>query len=67
MTTDDCILAWDLCNELFSYSRPPEEIPDIAKAEFAWLKSIHDGCKQLGAKAPITVGIHPAHGRKGIE
>lgn len=65
--TDDRILAWDLCNEPFSYSRPPEEIPDIAKAEFAWLKGIHAGCKQLGVKVPITVGIHPIHGRKGIE
>jgi len=64
---DPRIFAWDLCNEPFSYGRPPEEIPDIVKAEFAWLKNLYDTCKKLGATAPITVGIHPGHGRKGIE
>lgn len=64
---DDRILAWDLCNEPFAYSRPQAEMPEIAKAEFEWLKAMHDGCKRLGATAPITVGIHPGHGRAGIE
>lgn len=56
---DPRILAWDLSNEPYSYSRPREEIPEIVEAESAWLKSIHDKCKELGATAPITVGIHP--------
>ena len=56
---DPRILAWDLCNEPYAYSCPRESIPEIVKAETAWLKSLHDTCKTLGAKAPITVGIHP--------
>lgn len=56
---DPRILAWDLSNEPYSYSCPRESIPDIVKAETAWLKGLHDTCKTLGAKAPITVGIHP--------
>ena len=55
---DPRILAWDLCNEPYSYSTPRESIPDIVNAETAWLKILHDTCKKLGAKAPITVGIH---------
>lgn len=51
---DPRIFAWDLCNEPF----PSESFPDIAKAEFDWLRDMHDQCKRLGASAPITVGIH---------
>lgn len=64
---DGRILAWDLCNEPFSYGCAPETIPDIVKAEFAWLKGLYDRCKSLGAKAPVTVGIHQGHGLKGLE
>ena len=64
---DDRILVWDLCNEPFAYGQPPAEIPEIAKSEFEWLKAMYDTCKRLGATAPITVGIHPDHGRAGIE
>jgi len=35
---DPRILAWDLCNEPFAYGCPPAEIPDIVKAEYAWLE-----------------------------
>lgn len=56
---DPRILAWDLCNEPFSYGCPPEKIPEIDKAELAWLKGLYGACKKLGAAAPITVGIHP--------
>jgi hypothetical protein len=56
---DRRILAWDLCNEPFSYSCPRQEIPQIADAEFQWLKGLYDQCKRLQAAAPITVGIHP--------
>jgi len=54
---DPRVLAWDLCNEPFAYSCPREAIPDIDRAESAWLKSLRDACKELGAKAPITIGI----------
>jgi hypothetical protein len=56
---DARILAWDLCNEPYAYNGPRENVPDIVKAETAWLKGLYDQCKKLGAKAPITVGIHP--------
>jgi hypothetical protein len=64
---DARILAWDLCNEPFSYLVPQSALPDIAHAEYAWLEYLHRGCKTLGAQAPITVGVHPGHGRYGLE
>ena len=65
--TDSRILAWDLSNEPFSYSCPPSEIPEIVKAEFAWLEETYKTCKKLGAQAPLTVGIHPGHKLLGME
>ena len=57
---DPRILAWDLCNEPYSYGMPRDKMPAcIVGAETAWLKKVHEQCKHLGAKAPITVGIHP--------
>jgi hypothetical protein len=56
---DSRILAWDLCNEPYSYSCPRESIPAIVGAETAWLRSIGERSRKLGAEAPITVGIHP--------
>jgi hypothetical protein len=57
---DPRILAWDLCNEPYSYSLPREKMPGgIVEAESAWLKGLYDKCKQLGATAPITVGNPP--------
>ena len=66
-SSDPVVFAWDLCNEPFSYSCPPEEIPEIAKAEYSWLEGIYNTCKGLGAKAPLTVGIHSGYGLKGIQ
>ena len=64
---DPRVFAWDLCNEPFSYGCPPGDIPDIARAEFQWLEGLYRQCKQLKAKAPITVGIHQCCERlKGI-
>lgn len=63
---DSRILAWDLCNEPFAYSRPSKDIPDIVEAEYAWLERMHGIAKRCGAQAPITVGIHPGHGLDGI-
>jgi endo-1,4-beta-mannosidase len=56
---DPRILAWDLCNEPYAYSTPRESIPDIVQAETNWLKYLYNKCKELGAEAPVTVGIHP--------
>lgn len=56
---DPRILAWDLCNEPFAYGLPREKMPlQIVESETAWLTMLHDRCKELGARAPITVGIH---------
>jgi hypothetical protein len=63
---DPRILAWDLCNEPFSYGCPPQDVPDIAAEEYAWLASMYAIAKQCGAQAPVTVGIHPGHGLEGI-
>jgi hypothetical protein len=64
---DERILMWDLCNEPFSYSVPPSEIPEVEKAEFAWLEGVFQKCKQLGTQAPLCVGIHSLHGIPGIK
>jgi len=57
---DPRILAWDLCNEPYSYGMPREKMPaGIVDAETGWLKGLYDRCRRLGAKSPITVGIHP--------
>jgi len=65
--SDARVLAWDLCNEPFSYGCAPEEIPDVVKAEYQWLEGLYNECKRLGAQAPVTVGIHPGHKLRGIE
>lgn len=64
--TDSRILAWDLCNEPFSYNCPPSDIPEIVSAEYAWLERTYGIAKRCGSQAPITVGIHPGHGLDGI-
>ena len=66
-TADNRILAWDICNEPFSYGQPPEKMKKVAQAELIWLKRMSDICRQLGAEQPIGISIHPGHGRKGIE
>jgi endo-1,4-beta-mannosidase len=63
---DPRIFCWDLCNEPFSYLSPQAEIPDIVKAELAWLTDLYKRCKDLGAKAPITIGLHCNHGVDGL-
>ncbi len=56
--SDPRIIAWDLCNEPFSYNLPVTDFPEIAKAEAAWLELLYTSCKKMGAKAPVTVGSH---------
>lgn len=63
---DERVLAWDLCNEPFGYSR--EEAPGgLLDAEFGWLKQVHDLCRRQGTTRPITVGLHAGHGVPGME
>jgi len=63
---DQRIFAWDLCNEPFSYNCSPSDISEIVNAEYAWLERLYRIAKRCGARAPVTVGIHPGHGLDGI-
>lgn len=57
---DPRIFCWDLCNE--PYHCKPELDPAIMKAvedaESSWLVALYDICKELGATAPVSVGVH---------
>ena len=65
---DGRIIAWDLCNEPFSYFIPHEEMPRVLiDAELAWLTKLHDVAKALGAKQPIGTSVHHNHGLKDLE
>ena len=64
---DSRILAWDLCNEPFAYNCSPEDIPDIAEAEYAWLERVYGITKRCGTLSPITVGIHSGHSGHGLD
>ncbi len=64
---DPRIVAWDLCNEPFSYRCKPEEMSDIDKAELAWLTELYGKCKTLGATAPLTIGTHSGIALSKIE
>jgi hypothetical protein len=57
---DSRVFAWDLCNEPFSYNSPASaSIEPVRAAEMTWLEMLYKTCKQLGARAPLTVGFHP--------
>lgn len=65
---DERIFAWDLCNEPFAYPSPPAALPEVViRSEYAWLRRLHDTCKQLGARAPITIGLTTLEGVAGLE
>ena len=56
---DPRIFAWDLCNEPYAYRAGLAELPEIAEAETQWLARTAAICRSAGARAPITVGVHP--------
>ena len=54
---DRRILAWDLCNEPYTYSNLEHPaVQPLVRAEYAWLEAQYRRCKDLGASAPVTVG-----------
>lgn len=56
---DDRVLAWDLCNEPFTYSDPTSaRVDPVRAAEMAWLEVLYGTCKKLATRAPVTVGFH---------
>ena len=63
---DARIFAWDLCNEPFFYHQT-EAMAEIIRAETAWLQRLYDGCKQRGARAPITVGVMGGRGADDLK
>lgn len=64
---DPRVVAWDTCNEPFSYGRLEEMPATVVDAEYAWLSGLYDRCKELGAHAPVTVSAHSLEGRAGLE
>ena len=62
---DPRIIGWDLCNEPFTYW--PATIPNIEQAEYEWLEELYRTCKQLGAQAPLSIGVVQMHGKAGLE
>lgn len=67
-TNDDRIIAWDLCNEPFSYSKPLKEMEEVARNEHEWLQSLHNFCKEeIKTEIPVGISIHLGHGMEGIE
>jgi len=52
---DKRVLLWDLCNEPFNSAWDSRGKSTLLN----WLKKVYSGCKELGAKAPLTVGSVP--------
>jgi len=65
--SDKRIMAWDICNEPFSYLNTIEEMREIESAEYKWLEEMYASCKDIGTTIPLGISIHPMHGRKGLE
>lgn len=53
---DRRIIAWDLCNEPFSYQPTFEWRDTFIPIEKKWLRGIYDRCKELGAIQPVSIG-----------
>jgi len=58
LANDDCILAWDLCNE----PQAADVNSDANKSEFAWLSEIAATVRACGARQPILVGTMGGEG-----
>ena len=51
---DERIIAWDICNEPFSYGNNKEIIRIIEPYESQWLRQLYDMCKQVKATQPVS-------------
>ena len=65
--SDERILAWDVCNEPFTYNLPNPELDYVEECEFQWLKHISEAIKATGAKQDVGISIHPHHHKRGLE
>jgi hypothetical protein len=52
LATDDRVLIWDLCNEPDAH----DQLSDVNKREFAWLKMMGETVRACGARHPLTIG-----------
>ncbi len=64
---DDRILAWDICNEPFTYDKPIEEMKEIEENEYLWLKSIYKKIKAVDPDSAVGVSLHAGHKKEGLE
>lgn len=63
LAEDPRIIAWDLCNEPYWYQfkypgrivKGPAVPHAVFEAETAFLRHVYDRCKEVGARAPLTV------------
>ncbi|MDR2478400.1 MAG: hypothetical protein LBD48_03700 [Treponema sp.] len=55
---DRRILAWDLCNEPFTYNKPLKDLGEIPALEFNWLKGMYDYVKAMPVSQAVSFGAH---------
>jgi hypothetical protein len=64
---DERIIAWDVCNEPFSYEGPLASVPDAVRdAELAWLTRVSEACRRLDPATPRGISVHALHGVDGL-
>ncbi|MFP4660800.1 MAG: cellulase family glycosylhydrolase [Halanaerobiales bacterium] len=64
---DTRILAWDICNEPFSYDKPLAEMKEIEGKEYKWLEGLYGFIKELDPQSSVGISLHAGHGKKGLE
>lgn len=64
---DPRILAWDLCNEPFSYTALTDITKLFLQAEIDWLTDMYKAIKEFDTVTPVGVSIHHGHGLEGID
>lgn len=55
---DPRILAWDLCNEPFSYDQITDAVKPFIQPEIDWLTEMYNAIKETGDQTPVGVSIH---------
>ena len=55
---DPRILAWDLCNEPFSYTEINDLVRPFIQPEVDWLTEMYNAIKAVDQKTPIGVSVH---------
>ena len=55
---DPRILAWDLCNEPFSYVQITDAVRPFIQPEIDWLTDMYNTIKALDTTTPVGVSVH---------